>query len=164
MSAIVYHGGTDVIRHPDCAAGRDKLDFGRGFYLTENKGQAERWAKIIGQRRGEPALINVYRLDKKGVLAEYRCKIFSAYNADWLTFIVRCRTGYDASVDYDYIEGGVANDRVIDTVMLYTQGYITEEIALGNLAQHLPNDQICLLNQKLTDKYLIYDRTEGLQY
>lgn len=28
------------------------------------------------------------------------------------------------------------------------------------LAMHCPNNQICLLNQSLTDKYLKYDGTE----
>lgn len=44
---------------------------------------------------------------------------FTAYDKDWLDFIVGNRQGKNPAKDYDYIEGGIANDRVIDTVNLY---------------------------------------------
>ncbi|MGM9717332.1 MAG: DUF3990 domain-containing protein, partial [Prevotella sp.] len=52
------------------------------------------------------------------------------------------------------IEGGVANDRVIDTVEDYMIGRITAEQALGQLKYAKPNHQICILNQEIIDKYL----------
>ena len=52
------------------------------------------------------------------------------------------------------IEGGVANDRVIDTVENYMAGLIDEEIALGLLAQHQPNHQICFTKQEVVERYL----------
>lgn len=39
-------------------------------------------------------------------------------------------------------------------------GLMSVDVALQRLAQHQPNNQICLLNQSITDKYLIYDGTE----
>lgn len=162
MSLTVYHGGTDIVQHPDCKRGRGKLDFGRGFYLTLMKDQAERWARQLEMRRNEPPVVNVYRLDKEKILKEYRCKILPAYDNEWLQFIIKCRTGYDSFIDYDYIEGGIADDRVIDSINLYLQGYLSVAETLGRLARYIPNNQICLLNQELTDKYLIYVRTEEL--
>ena len=36
MSAIiVFHGGTQVIDEPVCKFGRQNLDFGAGFYVTD---------------------------------------------------------------------------------------------------------------------------------
>lgn len=55
---------------------------------------------------------------------------------------------------WDIIEGGVANDRVIDTVENFIAGLIDEETALGLLAQHQPNHQICIVKQEVVDKYL----------
>ena len=75
-------------------------------------------------------------------------------------FIIANRKGEDIAKAYDYIEGGVANDRVIDTINLYMAGLMDVNTALIRLAQHLPNNQMCLLNQELTDKYLIFDGTE----
>ena len=160
MGTIVFHGATEVVEHPICSFGRLRLDFGRGFYITDIREQAERWAIRQSLDRGKPGLVNVYRLDKEACLREGRCKIFTAYDNEWLEFIVRCRKGYDPAVDYDYIEGGIANDRVIDSINLYLQGFYSKEDTLRRLSYHEPNNQICLLNQTLTDKYLHYDHTE----
>ena len=85
-----------------------------------------------------------------------------AYDREWLEFIVASRRGQKVADEYDYIEGGVANDRVVDTVNLYLLGLMHIETALGRLAQHQPNNQMCLLSQEITDKYLIYDGTEAI--
>ena len=67
-----------------------------------------------------------------------------------------CRKGKDISSEYDIVEGGVANDNVIDTVEDYEKGIITAEQALGQLCYKKINHQICILNQEVIDKYLSY--------
>ncbi len=64
---------------------------------------------------------------------------------------------------FDIIEGGVANDRVIDTVENYIAGMIDEERALGLLAMHRPNNQICILNQEVVEKYLRFDKSTKMK-
>ena len=39
-------------------------------------------------------------------------------------------------------------------------GFYDADMALAQLAYHKPNNQICLLNQELLNKYLVYDGTE----
>lgn len=89
-------------------------------------------------------------------------QIFTAYDKDWLDFIVGNRQGKNPAKDYDYIEGGIANDRVIDTVNLYITGFYETGSALQQLAFHKPNNQICILNQELINKYLEYVRTDTI--
>ncbi|MDO4930132.1 MAG: DUF3990 domain-containing protein [Bacteroidales bacterium] len=163
MKIFVYHGGTDCVEKPLCHIGRPNLDFGQGFYLTEMKEQAISWAKFLAGRRERTPIVNIYQLDKSAILAEARCKIFKEYDEEWLNFIARSRKGLNPAADYDYIEGGIANDRVIDTINLYIAGLMSIEVALNRLAQHRPNNQICLLNQDLTDKFLIYERSEHVE-
>jgi len=158
----VYHGGTEIIKQPICRIGRPNLDFGQGFYITDVKEQAIQWAVRMAERRGMAPLLNCYRLDREAILASCRCKVFTAYDANWLEFIISCRQGADFSKEYDYIEGGVANDRVIDTVNLYILGLMDLNTALGRLSEHQPNNQMCLLNQAMTDKYLEYDGTKTI--
>lgn len=160
MTVTVYHGGTEKIEYPICRLGRKNLDFGQGFYITDIKEQAIEWAKSTAKRRKEQAFINIYQLDKEAILSEARCKIFTAYDQEWLEFIVASRQGLNPATDYDYIEGGIANDRVIDTINLYMAGLMSADIALKRLSEHQPNNQICLLSQEITDKYLTYDNTE----
>ena len=162
MNTILYHGSTLQIAHPLCNLGRQNHDFGPGFYVTNSRNQATEWATRVSIRRGEPGIINRYLVDRDAMFAEARTLQFLAYDEEWLQFIVRCRQGYDPRADYDLVEGGVANDRVIDTVRLYMQGLIPVETALERLSMHQPNHQICMLRQSITDKYLIFDGAEEL--
>lgn len=73
-----------------------------------------------------------------------------------------CRKGDQVWEEYDYIEGGVANDRVIDTVNLFINGLISEEGALNRLRYLRPNNQICILNQDMLDRYLTFSKAVKL--
>ena len=152
----VYHGGTEIVQYPRVDAGRLGLDFGRGFYVTKLQAQAEKWASRASRQRLEPAIINEYQFDDDYASGVFRSLRFESYDKNWLDFIVMCRNGFDPSLDYDYVEGGVADDRVIDTVEGYINGTIDAEHALSELSRHQPNHQICILNQDLIDKCLTF--------
>lgn len=162
MKITVYHGATEIVKAPLCKIGRSKLDFGQGFYVTDLKEQAIKWAQALAEKRDEKPLLNIYQLDKEAILSEARCKIFTAYDKDWLDFIVGNRQGKDLAKDYDYVEGGIANDRVIDTIKFYIGRVMDEASTLRQLAFHKPNNQICILNQELINKYLEYVRTDTI--
>lgn len=149
-----YHGATEIIVHPDCSVGRDNLDFGKGYYLTSLPDQAGRWAVRMASDRGQRPIINVYEFDRDSVLSRFRCLVFASYDLDWLEFIVASRLGNQPWAEYDYIEGGIADDRVIDTVNLYTMGLMSSDVALRELSKHQPNNQVCILNQSLVDEFL----------
>lgn len=152
---ILYHGATMQIEHPVCHFGRPNLDFGQGFYLTDLRKQAEEWAARQADARKEPGFLNLYEFDRESAIKEYRYLLFPAYDRDWLHFIVDSRNGLRPWADYDIIEGGIANDRVIDTVSLFSLGLMDEETALSRLSEHRPNNQICILNQAIIDNYLM---------
>lgn len=73
-----------------------------------------------------------------------------------MEYVIDCRSGGTIQNQYDIVEGGVANDNVIDTVEDYENGIITAEQALGQLKYKAVNHQICILNQKIVDKYLTF--------
>lgn len=151
----VYHGAACVVQNPIVGYGRSDLDFGQGFYVTSLREQAERWARAVAVRVPQAdAILNVYELDLDDVYNHYHCLKFEAYDRAWLDFIVQSRSGYKPWAEYDFIEGGVANDRVIDTVESYMAGMMPADFALAQLAQHQPNHQMCLLSQELVDKCL----------
>lgn len=158
----VYHGATCVVEQPLCNAGRPNLDFGQGFYVTDLREQAISWAKRQSADRDLKPLLNVYELDRERIYANYHCLRFEAYNEEWLEFIAHSRKGLEPWQGYDFIEGGVADDRVVDTVNLYLLGMMTVDVALERLAQHLPNNQMCLLSQPLVSECLSYIGTDLL--
>ena len=155
----LYHGTYLSIPEPLAKVGRKNLDFGPGFYLTMIESQAKDWAIVISSRKGREtkAVVNVYHFDIESAEADnVRIKRFDTYSIEWLDYVVDCRKGKDISLEYDIVEGGVANDNVIDTVEDYEKGIITAEQALGQLRYKEVNHQICILNQEVIDKYLLY--------
>jgi hypothetical protein len=91
---------------------------------------------------------------------DYRYLKFEAYDIQWLDFIAACRTGNSLWKDYDCIEGGIANDRVIDTVEAYIAGTMDASHTLEELSKHQPNNQICIISQRLIDDSLKYKETQ----
>lgn len=155
----LYHGSTQIIEHPLANVGRSDLDFGKGFYVTTLRNQAERWAtrmQLIHAK--DSAWVNIYEFDEKAAFATERFRLlrFESYDRQWLDFIVASRNGRQPWKGFDAIEGGVANDQVIDTVEDYINGSITAEQALGQLVYAKPNHQMCLLSQSLIDNCLCY--------
>lgn len=158
----VYNGGVTRIEKPLAKVGRKNLDFGQGFYVTRRLIQAQDWALRTSRQQLANPLVNEYELDIDSIINYSRYLRFETYDSDWLQFIVSCRQGYDPSVEYDCIEGGVANDRVIDTVEGFLNGTVDEVHALAELSKHQPNNQICLLSQRIIDSYLVFKQTIAL--
>ena len=79
---------------------------------------------------------------------------------EWLDYVIDCRNGGSLQNQYDVVEGGVANDNVIDTVENYENGIITAEQALGQLQYKKVNHQICIRSQEVLDRMLQFVRWE----
>lgn len=154
----LYHGSNVVVEHPLVNIGRKDLDLGTGFYLTPLYAQASKWAvRIKTIRNTEYAIVNTYEFS---VPADCNIRRFDAYDKEWLDFIVDSRAGKRPWLGYDIIEGGVADDRVIDAVEAYINGYADVERTLRQLVFHKPSYQVCILNQEIVDKYLQYKSYE----
>lgn len=151
----VFHGSTVEIAEPLARAGRAKVDFGKGFYVTKIRRQAADWAETIAERRDSAvSVLNEYEYDAERAkeLCGGRYKIFPEYNLEWLEYVADCRRGGELQKKYDVVEGGIADDRVIDTVEDYEQGIITAEQALGQLVSKKVNHQTAILSQKVIDE------------
>ena len=113
----IYHGGYCPIELPEIIKGKYAKDFGTGFYCTELKEQAIRWAK-----RYNTPIISIYDFvinDKLNLLH------FTEMTEEWLDFIVACRNGI--SHNYDIVIGAMANDQIYNYISDYVSGVITRE-------------------------------------
>ena len=110
---IIYHGGREIIEFPEIRIARYNKDFYFGFYCTNLKEQAKRWATRNG-------IVNEYTYipDKR-----LRFLTFPNMTEEWLDFIVSCRSGKPH--DYDIVEGPMAND----TIYNYIHDFINGEIS-----------------------------------
>lgn len=149
---LIYHASDIVVNRPDVIHSREHLDFGRGFYATVIQEQAERYAQrfILRGRRG---ILNIYEYNPAAGL---KVKEFGAYDGEWLDFVAACRMGDDVYKQYDVISGGIANDRVFNTLDLYFSNQMAKEEALKRLSFERPNQQLCFTSQEVIDRFVTF--------
>ena len=125
----VYHGSIITVDKPDVNHSYRPLDFGKGFYVTSIREQAERWAKRkAALLNSDKAIINVYEMkDKTDGL---KVKTFAPDLLEWIDFVCECRDGKKEYLQYDLICGKVADDRVFRVVDMYHSGIWDKERAL----------------------------------
>ena len=150
----LYHGSFVIVDQPDLTHSRSNVDFGKGFYTTPIYEQAEKWCGRF-KRRGKDGIVSIYEFAEIGYEALKVLK-FESYSEEWLDFILSCRRGQD-DTDYDLVVGGVANDKVFNTVELYFDGLIDKKEAINRLRYEKPNLQMAFR----TEKALSYLQFEG---
>lgn len=151
----LYHGSFTEIRKPDLAHSRRNVDFGKGFYTTSIYEQAEKWCGKF-KRNGQKGIISTYEFDESA-LERLKVLHFDSYSEEWLDFILICRRGRDTS-DYDIVLGGVANDKVFNTVELYFDNLIDKNEAIKRLRFEKPNMQVAFRTERALT-YLHFERS-----
>jgi hypothetical protein len=141
---IVYHGSytaIDDINLSKCRAGKD---FGRGFYVTKLREQAEFWASRKGRKK--EGVVTEFEFDEFFVENELvKMLHFEGYTKEWLDFVVLNRKNTSRKQqahNYDIVEGPVANDKINEQIDDYIAGIISKENFLSDLV-YLPSHQIC---------------------
>ena len=142
---ILYHGSYLEIPQPDLSHSRANVDFGCGFYVTPLYEQAAKWSAKF-KRRGKSGVISRYRFDESQK-ATLKLLEFHTYSEEWLDFILQCRSLSDKT-GYDLVIGGVANDKVFNTVELFFDGLIDKKEAIKRLRFEQPNLQMCFRTEK----------------
>lgn len=154
----LYHSSDVSVTCPDMLHSRNYLDFGKGFYLTSIHEQAVRYAQRF-LRRQRDAWLNAYEFEYEP--SQWRIMEFDSYGKEWLDFVANCRAGKD-NTDYDLVIGGIANDRVIQTLDRYFDGELSENETLGLLKYEKPNIQYCIRSQGMLDECLRHIESEKL--
>lgn len=147
---LLYHGSTMAVRKPNVTKGRAKTDFGKGFYTTTSRDQAEKWAQIKKERAGDDAraIVSVFEIDDTVLNSnEYQIMHFNGANVDWLDFVVGNRRG-EVNHGYDLVMGPVANDKLYATISLYENGVLDANAAIEQLNTHQLFDQLSFHSPK----------------
>ena len=152
---IVYHGSSEVVRQPDTLHSYRALDFGKGFYVTTVREQAERWARRKADLFGGTPVVSRYRM--RDDLSQFRVKKFPDDLMEWIEFVCDCRDGKPTYQQYDIIIGKVANDKVFRVVDMYHSGIWDKERALHEIRAYPNYDQIAFITQSAIDALLQYD-------
>jgi hypothetical protein len=160
----LYHGSYIAIEKPDLSMSRRRTDFGQGFYLTPMQAQAADWSRRFIREHGS-AVVSAYeflpgcndRLPKNMKILE-----FDSHSLEWMNFITACRLGKPIDTKWDLVIGGVANDKIFNTLELYFRGELSAREAIRRLHYNKPNFQYCFKNQALIDEYLHFRNAEAM--
>jgi hypothetical protein len=121
----------------DLSKARPFKDFGRGFYLTEIKEQAQRMAVRVADRFGGSPCVSAFEL-RDEVFNDKTLNIlkFEKPNKDWALFVMNNREKsfsdvenrlYNGDNKYDVVIGAVANDDLVGTFDLFRDGFMSIE-------------------------------------
>jgi hypothetical protein len=142
----VFHGGHSIVSEIDLSKGRSNLDFGKGFYVTNVRSQAEFWAERTGRFHKTNGVVSEFEFYERAFTDKmYKVLRFDGYNEKWLDFVVLNRDPVteEQRHDYDIVEGPVANDDVNDRIIDYLAGIVSKTDFLNELSFHKPTHQIC---------------------
>jgi len=130
---VLYHGSYLTVESPNLALSRKNLDFGIGFYTTENKNQAVAFAeKVMIRKDQKRQSVSIYEFDSEAAAALDILR-FSNPGRLWLDFVHQNRRGAYKGKTYDLVIGPVANDDVFATLIVYEQGILNVEQTLEAL-------------------------------
>lgn len=125
---ILYHGSTIDISQIELSKSKPNKDFGRAFYLSEDREQAMEMAQFRAEFEETDPVLNVFEFDEL-LLQQFRYKRFEDYTEEWAHFVYDHRTEPNGLTihDYDIVYGPIANDRIGAQITRLKQGYITFE-------------------------------------
>ena len=133
---ILYHGTNIHFNEINLSKSNTNKDFGKGFYLSDTKEQAEEMAAFKVSFLGGEVIINEYDAPDNILQSEdLNIKIFKGYSEEWAKFVFENR---DNSTDtpchtYDIVYGPIANDRVGVQIRKFQNGIITFEEFLNKI-------------------------------
>jgi hypothetical protein len=151
---ILYHGTNCSIKQIDLEKCRPYKDFGKGFYLTTIREQAEKMANRVARIYGGEPMVNVYEFDD--IRTDLKVKRFDAPTQDWAMFVI-CNRNADADKNsaqdhnfdnrYDIVIGPVANDDLALLFRQFSNGMISMDILMREMEF-----------KKLTDQYSFHTK------
>ena len=143
---ILYHGSNQDFSSLDLSKSKDKRDYGKGFYTTTIREQALQWGYNMHTRFGGIGIF-LYKFNFTPS-SDLLVKRFPEITDEWFDFILLNRTQGGLRHNFDYVQGPVANDKIIMTITGYIDGLYSREEAKRRLRYARVNDQISLHTEK----------------
>ncbi len=158
----LFHGTNIVFEMPDVAAGRDGMDFGRGFYLTPSietaKLQASRVVSYSGD--GQPVVL-AFEFDEETARKDNVIKDYPKLDRTWVHFVIANRLGLADAVDnnldcrYPIVHGHVADDRLMQILDDYENGDLSiDDVETKLISAQFKAFQYSFHRQDAIAKYL----------
>lgn len=167
---LLYHGSYCAVHKPELEKCSPYKDFGRGFYVTTSKKQAERFVPSAIRKAvrfgtledgHDDGVVTVYRFTLPSSL---RLCEFDSADVAWLHCVAahRQKSAFPdvrrEMEEYDLIAGKMANDQTNATLTAYLAGLYgrigepeTDRTCIRRLMPERLENQICLRTQAALD-------------
>ena len=146
----LYHGSDTEIVKVDLSRSLYNKDFGKGFYLSDDREQAWNFARYKAakpQSVSKKAIVTEFLFDDRlftdGSLRVLR---FEGYSLEWVSFIKANRR--DRNKDYDIVIGPIANDDVRTQFVRHMLGEISELELMESLKWKRCTFQYCFISDE----------------
>ena len=138
----VFHGSDVRVEKIDLSKSEYFKDFGRGFYVTNNRDHAYlRAMDIIKRRDSEKPIITEYNyIEAYPLTVKMNVKKFENVSREWVEFIMlnRNKNISHPAHNFDIVEGPIADDKMVIQIRLYEQWKMSKDSALARVvAEHL---------------------------
>jgi hypothetical protein len=150
----IYHGTNIIVEKPKIINRFKTLDFGEGFYTTENEAHAKYFALKVCARRNSMLfpIVNCYEFNE--AINQFSVLTFDTSDENWLDFVIERRKGIALNNKYDLIIGPVANDDVFGTIILYEAGQLDKESAIKRFKVKQLYNQVVFCNEYVLSKLI----------
>lgn len=130
---MLYHGTNVRFEMPDVDAGREGMDFGKGFYLTPSLDTARKQAdRVVAYAGGSPVVL-AFEFDEDAARRDDAVRDYPLLDRTWVHFVMANRLGDESAEDhnldqrYPIVHGHVADDRLMQILDDYEHGDLTIE-------------------------------------
>ena len=130
---VLYHGTNVRFEMPDVDAGREGMDFGKGFYLTPSLDTARKQAdRVVAYAGGSPVVL-AFEFDEDAARRDGAIRDYPLLDRTWVHFVMANRLGDESAADhnldrrYPIVHGHVADDRLMQILDDYENGDLTIE-------------------------------------
>lgn len=150
---ILYHGTNMDFEAIDITRSNPYKDFGKGFYLTDIRKQAEELAKKRSRIFGGKAQVLTYEFDENNFInSTLNILTFERPTKEWADFIYQNRNrNISFKHDYDIVIGPIADDGVAYLLSRYEEGSFTLEQLAKELKYKKLNKQFYFGTQRAID-------------
>jgi hypothetical protein len=156
---VVYHGSENTIKQPVYGKGVQYNDYGRGFYMTKDKGLAGEWAVLTTAKAG---YINEYRFDANSLMVLNLDRLPIKY---WVAILMDNRKGQYTDIVLQDIKSykqkylidisgfdAIIGWRADDSYFQFVEDFVSRNLSIENLqkSMHLGNlgQQVCIKSER----------------
>lgn len=146
----LYHGSDMEIVAVDLSCSLVNMDFGKGFYLSDDAKQAWNFARYKADKPrsiSKTAVVTEFIFDEIHLVdGSLRVCRFDGYSLNWVKFIKANRQSRNQ--DYDIVIGPIANDDVRTQFVKHMLGEITESELMESLKWKRCTYQYCFISDE----------------